>query len=148
MMNLEGKPFVFTASYFSSEEIHMWSHTLRSPLLTFLKIDVLVVRRQKLEILLVGYGVLSSLSSNDPEEGRTLLWEGILQKEVNYLPCNLLDFLPAIKIPLGWQNLWKVHGRISSHWDTGQPTNILAFPLSPGPCYLHFTHENEFHFKY
>lgn len=46
--------------------------------LTILKINILVVERQKLETLLVGYGDLSSLSSNNPEEGRTSLWEGIL----------------------------------------------------------------------
>lgn len=63
-------------------------------------------------MLLVGYGVLSSLSSNDPEEVRTLLWEGILQKEVDYLPHNLLDFLPFIKTLLGWQSLWKGHESI------------------------------------
>lgn len=36
-MCLEAKLGFFTASYFSSGEIHMESHTLRSPLLTFLK---------------------------------------------------------------------------------------------------------------
>lgn len=72
------KAVFFTASHFSSGETHMWSHMVEAFPLTILKINILVVERQKLETLLVGYGDLSSLSSNNPEEGRTSLWEGIL----------------------------------------------------------------------
>jgi len=85
--------------------------------------------------LLVGYSILRSLSSNDPEEGRTSLGESILQKEVNYLPHTLLDFWSSTEITLGWWNLWKGHGSISSQRDTPQSTNILASLFILGPAY-------------
>lgn len=72
------------------------------------------------------------------------LWEGILQREMIYFQHNLLDFLPSIKSLLGWQNFWKVPGRMSSPSDTGQAPNTLAIPLSVGPCCLCFADENEF----
>lgn len=75
MMSLEGKPF-FVCLFvllpaISYQEKHRWSHLLRSPLCTYLKINVLMVER--LEMLLVGSGVLGSLSGINPEGKSTFL---------------------------------------------------------------------------
>lgn len=64
MMSLEGKQD-FLLLLLIRRNTRLVTFAEASPS-TFLKINVLVVERQKLETLLVGHGVLSSLSSDDP----------------------------------------------------------------------------------
>lgn len=129
VISLEGKPFFFKLLLaISYQEKYRWSHLLRTPPLHISEMDVLMV--QRLEMLLVGSSVLCRLSGNDLERKRTLLWEGVLQREIIYFQQNLLAFLPSIKILLGWQNFWKrrMPWRMFSLSETGQATNTLAVP--------------------